>query len=472
MEEELDRRLNRKSDFKYLAIDAKRQVRLLQFSHVETHQLVSYRLDIIPLADLSRTYYKALSYTWGHAHISDDIREIQIDNQPIFIRRNLFDFLNTAAAKGEYGLFFIDAICINQLDHSERQSQVQEMDHIYRNANEVIAWLGFPDRNQLDNVRALSQTKGRDCTNCVTWTNAQWAGLRYLSYHRYWSRVWIVQEVLLASSLTIWCGFFTFSPTLFEATTHPLPSPKARVAENGRPVAVVSALSRLRSPAEITIAHRLRHFLRPVKDNLAQGTKIGTWEEMKMDLRKASTLTETFQSQTPDLFYQIVRKFSKLDCSDPRDKLYGFLGIIHPRSKARVKPDYTKDVSYAYYQALKVGFQELYLERGAVEFPDNGKYENDPYLGYYCDVRDAFGMADGESMSILRQVLGELQFQIRLKDAVLEVQREQQFVWHDAEITVFPDFKQLVEYADLEDPEAEGLLFKFHRSQRSMVKSL
>src|SRR6266536_5084333 len=250
MDEELDETWNRKSGFKYPAVDAKRHVRLLRFSCVKTHQVVRYNLEVVPLADLSLTNYKALSYTWGHAHRAGDIREIQIDGQPIFIRRNLFDFLNTTAAKGEYGLFFIDAICINQLDHSERQSQVQEMACIYSNANKVIAWLGLPDTSQLDSVGALSQVKGKDCVN---WTTAQWAGFRYLSYHRYWSRVWIVQEVLLASSLAIWCGFFTFPSALFESRLHTLPSLETRVSDNGRPMAVVSASSRLRSPADITL---------------------------------------------------------------------------------------------------------------------------------------------------------------------------------------------------------------------------
>jgi hypothetical protein len=303
------------------------------------------------------------------------------------------------------------------------------MGHIYRNANEVAAWLGLPDKIQVENIRALSQTKGNGCTNCVAWTTAQWAGFRYLSYHNYWNRVWILQEVVLATRLTIWCGFFTFPPTLFEASLHPLSSPSARVADNGRPVAITSALSRLRSPAEITVTHRLRHVLVPTKVTLAQGTEIGTWEEMKMELQKPSKGMENYQSKTPDLIYQIVRKFSRLECSHPRDRLYGLLGIIHPRSRARVKPDYTRDVGYTYYQALKAGFQELYHERSSVGLAfSDGKYMDDAYLGFYCDVRDAFGIADRESLLILRRVLGELQYHIRLKNTVFDAQWQQQFI--------------------------------------------
>jgi len=59
-----------------------------------------------------------------------------------------------------------------------------------------------------------------------------------------------------------------------------------------------------------------------------------------------------------------------------------------------------------------------------------------------------------------------------LQDAVVEVQLQQQFVWRDEEISLFSDFKQLLMYAELEHPEAEGLLFKFHKRQRRMAESL
>jgi hypothetical protein len=467
MDKEFDKTLNGKTGFKYVAIDPKRHVRLLRFSHDQTSLKVSYGLQVVPLTNLRLTHYKALSYTWGHAY-GVDIREIQIDGQPFFIRRNLFDFLASAASRDEYGLFFIDAICINQLNHGERQYQVQEMARIYRNANEVIAWLGLPVTGQLDSVRALSQATGSSHKDCATWTTSQWTGFRYLSYHNFWSRIWIVQEVLLASSMVVWCGSFTFPLALFGSTTGTLPSPKMKFAANGRPSIAVSAASRLRTPAEIITTHKLRQVPRPLTDPMAQGTKIGTIEEMTMDLRKASKVIVTYQSQIPDLLYQLVRKFGKQECSDPRDRLYGLLGILNERSRARVEVNYERDASYAYYQALKIGLQELYGERSSVVVPDFRSYVEEGYLAYYCDVRDAFSMEDGESLSILRQVLGELKFQIPMQDAVFEVQS----LWRDAKIDVYPVFKQLPMHAEQEDFEGEGILCRYHTGQRRVIDRL
>ncbi|KAF4629879.1 hypothetical protein G7Y89_g8272 [Cudoniella acicularis] len=474
MDKEIDKTLNRKTDFKYPPIDAKRQARLLRFSPGKVSWVVNYHLEVVLLADLSCTNYKALSYTWGHASIVD-IPEIQIDDQPFFIRRNLFEFLATAAARSEYGSFFIDAICINQLDDCERQSQVQEMARIYRNANQVIAWLGLPDPEQLDHIQALSQkTRGTSCRDCSTWTNSQWAGFKYLSYHNFWRRIWIVQEVLLASSMVVWCGAFTFPLALFGSTPSTLPSLQTKIAANGRPSNVISAVSRLRSPAETIVTHRLRQAPLPrrERDPLAQGTKIGTIGEMMTGLRSASEVMATYQSQVPDLLYQVVRKFGRLDCSDPRDRLYGLLGILNERSREKIEPDYRRDVRYACYQALKIGLQELSFEKRSVVFPDHFEDTDHTYLAYYCDVRDAFSIEDGVSLSILRQVLNELQFPARLQDAIFEVQWQPQLVWRNAEVKIDPIFKQLVMQTAQENLEAEGLLFKFHTGQHRVIEGL
>jgi hypothetical protein len=205
---------------------------------------------------------------------------------------------------------------------------------------------------------------------------------------------------------------------------------------------------------------------------MAQGTKIGTIEEIKRDLRKASEVIVNYQSQRRDLLYQLVRKFGKLDCSDPRDRLYGFLGILNEHSRARVEVDYKRDLSYAYYQALKIGLQELHGERSSVVFPDVRSYVGEGYLAYYCDVRDAFSIQDGESLKILRQVLGELKFQTPMQDAAFEVQSMQQFVWRDAKVDVYPVFKQLLMHSEQEDFEGEGALFRYHTVQRRVVDSL
>ncbi|KAI1080533.1 HET-domain-containing protein [Whalleya microplaca] len=439
MPEDLDKTINRKSGFKYRPIDSKAQVRLLRISYGSTYQDVNYKLETFRLADLSSTFYRALSYTWGHAPTIDDVREIQVDGQPFHVRRNLFDFLATAAGKGEGGLFFIDAICINQLDDDERQFQVREMTRIYRHSSRVVAWLGSPGERDLDKVQALSQIEGTECTN---WTAKQWEGMKYLSYHEYWNRVWVVQEVLLAPAMSVWCGFFSF-PLLLFARASPAP-----ISTSMRSRGSLNTLSRRYSPAQRIISHRTRVVPRPVRDVLAQGTEVGTLAEMTAALSRPHTIAETYQSSVPDLVHEVVRKFGMLACSDPRDKLYGFLGLLKDASKAQVRADYTRDVRYAYRQALKLGLEEIYREQEPVVPGDWSRQSGyGEYLTYFREACDAFGMEEAESVDILSQVVVELGLDTRLMDAMADAQHENQFQWNSVHVRVAPDLKEIVELA-------------------------
>ncbi|KAI1409843.1 HET-domain-containing protein [Hypoxylon sp. FL1857] len=408
---------------------------------------MQYRLEAFDLSELPSTQYAALSYTWGCATSMDDIYEIVINDQPFFVRRNLFDFLDTAAGKGENGLLFVDAICINQLDSVERMFQVREMARVYRNASKVIAWLGIPESAQkVAEVRSLGQMK--DIANCANWTAEQWEGFKYLSHHPYWNRVWIVQEVLLAQSMEVWCWYFTFPLSLFTSgSSISLPSYEVRYSEDGRPRSVVDAISCSRSPAERIITHRTRHVLRPIADSLAQGTMVGTLEEITAGLMRPYMVAETYQSHIPDLIHRVVRKFGMLNCTDSRDKLYGFVGLLKDSSRAKVNPDYTLPVSYAYRQALEIGLEEIcneYCTGAHVRRPDR---VYDIHVAYYCDVRDAFSMEDDESMSILQEVLSEFSRRTPPMSDTIEMIWTHPFIENNRYLIMLRNFEQLLHIA-------------------------
>ncbi|KAI0146325.1 heterokaryon incompatibility protein-domain-containing protein [Xylariaceae sp. FL1272] len=470
MEGDIDKILNSRNGFRHVCIDARSQFRLLR-SQREQSSLARYSLEVVPITDLENMEYRALSYTWGRVCDPSDVRAIEVDGHPFFVRRNLYDFLQTAAAKNEHGLFFIDALCINQNDVTERQLQVAMMPQIYRRANSLIVWLGRPEGVEMEDVRSLAQASRHSCSS---WDVAQWRGLKYLSYHDYWRRVWVVQEVLLARELTIWCGFFSFPASLLAMSSFGARHDYDRtmtVDQNGRPNVFADASTRCQSPAERIITDRTRYLIRQKRDELAQGTRIGTLEEMTRVLKRPSTEVVTYQSPIMDPLYRVVRRFGKLECSDPRDKLYGFLGIMHERTRGLVKLDYTKGVDYAYHQALSIGLQEIYGEEGSIVYVSHSKDRRLPYLSFYCEARDAFGIEDGLSVRILRTVLKELRFRLRAENVVLELQKRHQFAWRDDELRLSPDLRQLFEICKLDeeepghDLERRSRLFRFHRRQ-------
>jgi hypothetical protein len=115
--------------------------------------------------------YVASSYTWGppedpDSHGQDDTtREFNpsvfVNGRHIFVTQNLFDGLVVLRQKAIDGFLWIDAICINQQDISERSSQVSVMDQIYSGADHVVVWLGPDTRQDAQEVskifRKLSQ---------------------------------------------------------------------------------------------------------------------------------------------------------------------------------------------------------------------------------------------------------------------------------------------------------------------------
>ncbi|KAF2423735.1 heterokaryon incompatibility, partial [Tothia fuscella] len=86
------------------------------------------------------TEYDALSYTWG---TEDKTETILCNGVELPITANLFQalrMLRPSAKERRY--LWVDAICINQADESEKSDQVWNMLHIYQTARKVMAWLG------------------------------------------------------------------------------------------------------------------------------------------------------------------------------------------------------------------------------------------------------------------------------------------------------------------------------------------
>ncbi|KAH8659958.1 hypothetical protein BX600DRAFT_467000 [Xylariales sp. PMI_506] len=82
--------------------------------------------------------YDALSYAWGD---DDPTVPITINGEKTLVRPNLAYAL--AALRGTSSrLLWIDALCINQDNVSERNHQVRLMGDIYRRASKVLVWLG------------------------------------------------------------------------------------------------------------------------------------------------------------------------------------------------------------------------------------------------------------------------------------------------------------------------------------------
>ncbi|KAK6860161.1 heterokaryon incompatibility protein-domain-containing protein [Apiospora arundinis] len=151
--------------------------------------------------------WEALSYAWG---TTSAYSSIKIGNRFIKISSNLDSALrrlrydNNDESIGDPGVrLWVDQICIDQENIQERSEQVQLMYSIYKNAQNILVWLG-PDHDKvakkafftlrliasLDNdQRRLIRRDGSEALAPLL------EDLKLLFEQSWFSRLWIVQEI-------------------------------------------------------------------------------------------------------------------------------------------------------------------------------------------------------------------------------------------------------------------------------------
>lgn len=166
-----------------------------------------------------RPLYIALSYVWGPPSPN---RLIQINNQFLHVRENLYNFLVEASKSKDrqtyhgkkwlqHHYLWIDQICINQDSDEERADQVKHMGHIYANASETVMWLGLEKSNlgPGDLFKRNNMEREEWARMPLPALDAEW--LSQLCRNPYWARSWIIQEILLSQNKVIWYGNHTIN---------------------------------------------------------------------------------------------------------------------------------------------------------------------------------------------------------------------------------------------------------------------
>ena len=210
--------------FEYSALDVSQpHIRLFKLLPKRKDEYLRLELyNDVPLQQGSGLRFRALSYEWGPPKPR---RGVLVNGKIFLIRKNLYLFLEHLLAHFS-GVrlqhLWADAICIDQESVTERNHQVRQMSEIYGQALEVLAWTGVSSPADGDLFEAMN----RCLSEQDRWGNNRepspddwgifWEPLRTHSKHyatflafchrSYWSRLWIVQEIILAKKARIICG--------------------------------------------------------------------------------------------------------------------------------------------------------------------------------------------------------------------------------------------------------------------------
>lgn len=141
--------------------------------------------------------YEALSYTWGDAR---EKRIIYVNKCPFPVTVSLYTALLYLRRSQVPRVLWIDAICINQEDLAEKTHQVSMMRSIYSSAAGVLLWLGESDKD-IRKAMALLQRMDESRVQWPTDKDLESfaPGLDKLFNKPWWFRLWVVQEVVVAS---------------------------------------------------------------------------------------------------------------------------------------------------------------------------------------------------------------------------------------------------------------------------------
>ena len=128
--------------YRYSPLSKFDNIRLLQVLPGRDPKKLRCKLLEYPLRSLDNSchLYESLSYVWGsedkpQSIIIDDLSELKIT-------QNLYNGLCRLQNSSFPRILWVDAICINQSDDTEKQHQIPLMAEIYANASHVLVWLG------------------------------------------------------------------------------------------------------------------------------------------------------------------------------------------------------------------------------------------------------------------------------------------------------------------------------------------
>ena len=279
--------------------------------------------------------YEALSYFWGTADNEEDIHitdPASTHKTPacLKIRKNLAAALRHLRYPDRPRTLWIDAICINQADMEERGRQVKRMSQIYPLSQNVLIWLGFESEDSKHALETLEYfSKQVEYVISHEWgdaPNAQehdwwrdgfalpydektWKSILSLLHRPWFERVWVLQEALSCDRVVLQCGRDTISW-----------------------VHVRKALLVLRQKSSILplgIRDRLFTYARGL-----MAPPLASCEHLFLWTRNQQ-------------------------CLDPRDKVYGILGLLDPRIVAKIEVNYSTPAWKTYAQ-LVLAEMEVY----------------------------------------------------------------------------------------------------------------
>ena len=296
--------------YQYRQLQHEDEIRVLILYQGTWSDEIICRLEHVRLSH--HPIYEALSYVW-ESNLKP--RRVKCEGKFIDITESLFSALRRLRHEDKQKVIWVDAICINQNNETDKNHQVALMGRIYAHSHKTLAWIKEESDEAMERVSnyisrldkyVSSQARGDQSfdlhTGPISITNhvlreisSNWA-LEFFEvlgplFERPWfSRLWVLQEVVLSRHMEMVFGTW-----------------KVPLDSFMRPAAIISHMGSLGYFNDWPMPFNF--------SNLDAFVNMGFMKVVSQDGTKYSGIFTFFDRAT----YLIA--------SDPRDKIYGLLGL-------------------------------------------------------------------------------------------------------------------------------------------------
>jgi hypothetical protein len=260
---------------------------------------------------------------------SNELPTITLNNRPFPVHHNLYLAILHLRSPTHPLALWADAVCINQADREERNTQVAMMSFIYTRALKVVAWLGvkeYSNQGNLFHSMYIEWKAGQVRLFGASLASA--AKLRYslepdqrtaarIAGNPYWTRLWIVQEVCLPRVLVFVYG---------------------------------SKIWRYEDLKQWEMLKAVRS--RPPRTEIAEVEDDRIGAILRLIDTRNTKYTDTMRLES------LIELFAKNKCAEVKDRVYGLLGLasdVHPLSRVDVEVDPTE----GYLRSLDLQLESL-----------------------------------------------------------------------------------------------------------------
>jgi hypothetical protein len=316
--------------YQYKPLKEENQIRLLRLWPRGPLDGIFCELRQISLDSAPFQYYEAMSYTWGNPTKS---HSITVDGHEVKVTKNVYDLLYDHSSSWKHKNLWIDSICINQEKNDEKSKQILLMKKIYQRAFRVVVYLGNdPDSclaiNLLRELRLFreycptgeeifSKYRPQICSR-------RWLALIKLFSHNWFERVWVIQEVVVASNVAVRYGGTYISWKTFTCAVQVLTSSdEARMLTR-----LIQCDSYIMQNAIAKISH----------------------------IQLLARSREDFEKGKPTFSQDVMFRYATFKATDDRDKVYALLGCVSNAANIppEVLPDYSKSPQALYLETANI----------------------------------------------------------------------------------------------------------------------